>query len=452
MATVIAIKEKTQSKTAMSKIMAYVVQDKKTLIERGGGGGGPDDDTQRYRLISGRNCCAETAFSEFMATKRRHGKESGVYFYQYVQSFKPEEKTTPEEAHQMGVELAEYFKGYEVLISSHFDADHRHNHLIVNSVSHETGLKLQFNGRDLIKFRALSDEICKARGLAVLEPYTRHDGRSLGAREYRAALRGDSWKFRLMSAIDQSLAASGTRAGFIGNMRRLGYTVNWRDHHKYITYETPDGKKCRDNRLHEEKYLKENMERQFDGRAGKRVEFGEAQTVEPCGKSVARISDKAQPVRHTAGDAGKPADAAHGHSAGAGGGERAARSAPYMGAHNGEALPDLEGHSPRHCGGCGEHQGHYPEGTEREPRGHAAEFSGARQDAAGSEAQMDGRGRGGPDDFISAVHSLEALLNANNREEHQKREREEREKERQERRKRHRAGLLRQKDERGMQR
>jgi len=58
-----------------------------------------------------------------MTTKRRYGKESDVYFYQYVQSFKPGEKTTPEEVHRMGAELAEYFKGYKVLIASHFDAD-----------------------------------------------------------------------------------------------------------------------------------------------------------------------------------------------------------------------------------------------------------------------------------------------------------------------------------------
>lgn len=65
-----------------------------------------------------------------MATKRQYGKEKGVYFYQYVQSFKPDVKATPQEIHKMGIELAQYFKGFEVQIATHIDRDHWHNHLI----------------------------------------------------------------------------------------------------------------------------------------------------------------------------------------------------------------------------------------------------------------------------------------------------------------------------------
>jgi|GEM_PF-688565 len=71
-------------------------------------------DGQKYKLLSGQNCCGDTAFKEFMATKRQYGKEKGVYFYQYVQSFKPDVKVTPQEIHQMGIELARYFDGFEV--------------------------------------------------------------------------------------------------------------------------------------------------------------------------------------------------------------------------------------------------------------------------------------------------------------------------------------------------
>lgn len=142
MAVVVAVPEKTQSKTAMSKVMQYVAQEKKTLNEH---------NCQGYRLLSGQNCCGETAFQEFMATKRQYGKEKGVYFYQYVQFFWPDMKATPQEIHQIGMELAQYFTGFEVQIATHIDRDHWHNHLVVNSVSCETGKKLQFNEKDLIK-------------------------------------------------------------------------------------------------------------------------------------------------------------------------------------------------------------------------------------------------------------------------------------------------------------
>lgn len=122
MAIVTAIKEKTQSRTSMKKVMDYVAQDYKTLFE--------NENGEQCRLLSGQNCCGETAFQEFMATKKQYRKESKVFFYQYVQSFKPDCGATPQEIHQMGIELARRFDGYEVQIATHIDRDHWHNHLI----------------------------------------------------------------------------------------------------------------------------------------------------------------------------------------------------------------------------------------------------------------------------------------------------------------------------------
>jgi len=254
-AIVTAVKEKTQSRTAMGKVIRYVSQDKKTLYENG---------DRSYKLLSGQDCCGETAFQEFMATKRQYNKEKGVFFYQYVQSFKPNEKATPDEIHQMGEELAKYFKGYEVLIATHINRDHWHNHLIVNSVSCETGLKLQFNEKNLEQLRVLSDKICMAHGLETLKPYEKPALQGVHTGEYRAAVRGNSWKFRLMSAIDQAMSRNHTKSGFIAEMEQMGYGVKWLPNYKYITYTTPRGQKCRDNRLHEGKYLKARMEECFN--------------------------------------------------------------------------------------------------------------------------------------------------------------------------------------------
>lgn len=260
----------------MSKVMRYVSQDQKTVYE--------DKQGNRVKLVSGQNCCGATAFQEFMATKRRYRKEKGVYFYQYVQSFKPGTPVTPQEIHQMGAELAKYFDGYEVQIATHIDRDHWHNHLVVNSVSCETGLKLQFNERNLEQFRALSDQICQAHGLEVLKPYRKPERGPMLADEYRAAARGGSFKFRLMAAIDQAMKQSRTKAGFIACMERMGYKVKWEPHYKYITYTTPEGQRCRDNRLHERKYLKSEMEGYFN--AGLR----ETQAAQPAGERLARTA------------------------------------------------------------------------------------------------------------------------------------------------------------------
>ncbi|MEG2618114.1 MAG: relaxase/mobilization nuclease domain-containing protein, partial [Oscillospiraceae bacterium] len=147
---------------------------------------------------------------------------------------------------------------------THIDRDHWHNHLVVNSVSCDTGLKLQFNEKDLEQLRTLSDKICAAHGLEVLKPYQKPDMKPMGAGEYRAAVRGNSYKFQLMNAIDKAMTQSRTKGEFTACMEQMGYGVKWIPHYQNITYTTPKGKRCRDDKLHTRRYLKEMMEREFE--------------------------------------------------------------------------------------------------------------------------------------------------------------------------------------------
>lgn len=252
MATFTAIKNKTQSRGALGRALDYMKQEKKTLWDE-------------RQLVSGWNCVAQFAFDEMMTTKRRFQKTGGRMFYQFVQSFSPAENVTPEEVHVIGLELVKrLFPEFEVVVATHVDADHLHNHLIVNSVSWKDGRKLHQNAADLQRQRQVSDEICMAHGLQVLEPpkkYVREKQMRPG--EYRSAVRGESWKFQLMATIDLCMRRAKTRAEFIQEMERRGYQVRWEAVRKCITYTTPKGKKCRDNRLHEDKYRKEVMEREF---------------------------------------------------------------------------------------------------------------------------------------------------------------------------------------------
>lgn len=253
MAIFTAISNKTQSAVVMKRVLDYVMQEHKTMFF---------DETsgKPYQLVSGLNCVAEVAYDEFMATKHRFNKAKGVFFKQYVQSFKPDCGATPQQIHQIGIETAKAFDGFEVVVATHIDRDHWHNHLIVNSVNSETGLKIQINEKGLEQLRKRSDEICQKFGLEVLKPYQKPKQRAMNQREYRTALRGNSKKLQLMNAIDYALINSRSKEKFIDTMKRLGYDVKWIDSYKYITFTTPDGQRFRDNRLFGEKYLKENME------------------------------------------------------------------------------------------------------------------------------------------------------------------------------------------------
>lgn len=105
--------------------------------------------------------------------------------------------------------------------------------------------------------------MCQQFGVEVLKPYSKPKQKSPSQREYRAAMKGESWKFALMTMIDRAMKHCRTKDEFRKYMKRYGYDVKWQDNYKYITYTCPNNMKCRDNRLHEEKYRKESMELEF---------------------------------------------------------------------------------------------------------------------------------------------------------------------------------------------
>lgn len=109
-----------------------------------------------------------------------------------------------------------------------------------------------------------SDAIIQAYGLSVLPSKPKKQNtKPMSDREYRSADKGQSWKLNLAIAIDDAMRLARSKEHFIELMAMEGYGVKWTDERKYITYTTPDGLKCRDNKLHEEKYLKGRMEHEF---------------------------------------------------------------------------------------------------------------------------------------------------------------------------------------------
>lgn len=267
MATVTYIRESKQSISAMKGVIDYCFQDKKVY-----------DEISNQRLVSGVNCDGENAFAEFLATKKSYKKTDGMNFYQYVQSFSPEENITPQKAYEVALEFAEKaWAGYEVLVATHCDAQHIHSHFVINSVSFENGKKLRQNPNTLKSLRALSDEICRQHSLSTLEAYSKN-GIKISTREYRTAVKGQSWKFKLMNDIDKAMNISGSKEDFINAMSIMGYSVTWTDGRKYITYQCPNKMKCRDIKLHNDKYLKGSMENEF--RYRQEQYFGKSQAEE----------------------------------------------------------------------------------------------------------------------------------------------------------------------------
>ena len=246
-------KRGTQSRAAMRGVMLYVMQEKKSAWE-----GEP--------LVSGINCQPKSVYDDFLNTKLLYHKDGGVMFYHMVQSFPKGAAADPRQAHEAARRLAEYFDGCEVLVCTHVDREHIHSHCVINSVNFETGKKLHMAKEQIQELMRRNDAICQEMGLPVFE-VTAQQARGMGGVEYHTALKGQSWKLRLMNTIDECMKYAADKDAFVSLMESEGYAVRWEDTRKYITYTTPDGMRCRDNKLHEEKYCKEAMEHEFRIRA-----------------------------------------------------------------------------------------------------------------------------------------------------------------------------------------
>ena len=258
MAVVESIPEKNQTPSAQKGVLDYCMQPSKTF-----------DEDEQLAYISGYNCIPEMANESFLAAQKIFGHEpDGIRFYHFVQSFKIGEAISPQEANEIGMELAKIFGNREVIVATHIDKDHLHNHIVACSYDLESGLKLHYNKYFLSDLRQKSDEICQAHGLNVLKKYNPNvKSQRLGPKEYRAAMNGNSWKMALRVAIDFCMTRATNKDEFQREMKKLGYDMMWTPERKYITYICPtqDGKerKVRDIKLNDEKYLKENMEHEF---------------------------------------------------------------------------------------------------------------------------------------------------------------------------------------------
>ncbi len=249
-------KKGTQTRGCMKSVMRYISQLSKTLWNG-------------QQLVSGIGCQPETAFDEFLSTKLLHRKDGGVMFYHMVQSFPKGADVDPRTAHEAARRLARYFEGCEVLVCTHVDREHIHSHCIINSVNFETGRKVHMADEQIQALRVRNDQICEELGLPKFQRDEQKRSRGMSNAEYYTATKGESWKFELMRVIDDCMRCAGNREEFLVLLRSEGYDATWTDSRKNITYITPSGLKCRDSKLHIEKYLKENMEAEFGYRTEK---------------------------------------------------------------------------------------------------------------------------------------------------------------------------------------
>ncbi len=182
------------------------------------------DKTAGGQFVTAINCQKDIALQQMILTKQRYGKEDGYIAWHGYQSFKPGE-ITPEQCHQLGVELARQMWGdrFQVIVTTHLDREHLHNHFCVNSVSFKDGGKYNFSKKELKRLRDTSDRLCREHGLSVVEHPHKAPSRQVWLDEQAGKpTRYNIYRADVQEAIDRSI----TGRGMVQHLRGRGYIVD----------------------------------------------------------------------------------------------------------------------------------------------------------------------------------------------------------------------------------
>ena len=172
---------------------------------------------EKTHYVSGVNCFEDSAYDDMQLTKERFNKKNGILAFHAYQSFK-EGQVTPDVAHEIGIKLAEEMWGvFEVLVATHQNTKHIHNHFIINSVSYKTGKKYNNDKANYSKLRQISDSICEEYGLSVLKETDRYKN------SYNNLIKNDEYYKLLKEDIDFAINDSLIPDQFLNKLKKLGY-------------------------------------------------------------------------------------------------------------------------------------------------------------------------------------------------------------------------------------
>lgn len=185
-----------------------------------------DDKTEKKLYSSGINCNVESAYEEMINTKKLWMKEKGILAFHSFQSFK-EGEVTSEQAHNIGIELANKMWGdkFQVVVSTHLNTNHIHNHFVINSVSFVDGKRYYDNRESYAKLRKINDQICKEHGLSYLNENITKKG--IDYTKYQN-IDYSNYYSKTKKDIDYFISVSSNYEEFINNLRSNNYSVIYR--------------------------------------------------------------------------------------------------------------------------------------------------------------------------------------------------------------------------------
>lgn len=234
------------------------------------------DKTEKEFFVSGINCEPDSAYQEMQDAKMFYHKEDKILAFHGYQSFVQGE-VSPEVAHKIGVQLANEMWGdrFQVVVTTHLNTNHIHNHLVLNSVSFKDGLKYYSNRTNTARLRHISDEICREYGLSVLEEKPCKKSKINFDNYYKKSLYNDNYSNNAKRDLDLAIRQAYSYDDFLYLMKKLDYEITFRANKISIRKE-PYKRNIRIERRYGENYTIENIKRRILEEQAVRVPFIES--------------------------------------------------------------------------------------------------------------------------------------------------------------------------------
>jgi hypothetical protein len=181
--------------------------------------------------VSRINCSGSNSntLEQFRLLRLAFNQNKGIIAHHFIQSFSPNDNITPETVHRFGVEyVKQCFPNYQVVVSTHIDKEHLHNHIIVNSCNMITGKKFYDNKESMKNNRDISDKLCRKYGVSVIS--TQSEFKPIDQTTMQLALKQKSWKIQLLSDLDDAKEKCRSKSEFISFFKSRNYEIRYEKH------------------------------------------------------------------------------------------------------------------------------------------------------------------------------------------------------------------------------
>lgn len=218
-------------------------------------------DGQLYQQLISGNLIANPwyAADEMILTKKladqRLGRSDksdlvtgkGVLAHHIIQSFSPEDNLTPEEIHEIGRKTVLELTGghYEMVMATHVDKDHIHNHIIFTTTNNTTLRKFRWQKGTKHALEKISDKHAEIAGAKIIDKEKPFDHT-----RYEAYQKKNVFKLEIKSRLEFLLKQSTSLDDFKAKAVTLDLAVDFSGKYaKYKLLDQPQERNTRDSSL-----------------------------------------------------------------------------------------------------------------------------------------------------------------------------------------------------------